>query len=888
MFFTIPKDGTDLVIRTRRGMEILELIPHQKLYGDLPKLLVENYTHWLNISTYEIELRPLDNIWKSSAQNWRIQYSSDGLTKMTMKRQSQSTSLLVDIRSSTFGILSSFLLQLEHAEHMIITCSSDYLSVNVDLPRFRLSFFLNDRRRLESLNWPGMIVDSCQSTGTMFGLRSQLVLCQERQELSQPRRVIIPWGKVHVRRDGDHVDITVDTRLQAKVKYHEYTIDTDLRRLTSKTLEAKLFKVYLHALSSHCLPDPLTGHTGTQEALHDFRSAGCRSFQALGAAEIEILTQIRSLAPVRAFYPAHLKVMQTVHWSGLPSSAQHHGFSVIAETIIQYAEHVRLIAGQPSPESWDICTSSSRGGHLSDRALRRTAIFYAEEASGPPESAGADLIYASRDVPSGDPGINVTNISCMVHHWPARLSTYRRLMDVFKQWESISGFDNELDLSYSRQWLDRDLAKSWISLYRLCCQSSRESDRFRLQFSLSAMAYTCSAQYRSLVPTILAFATIPKFHRISPPSALHYYLADGFAPQREKLMQIILDSATVFEQSSDAYLPALPGEEAAALGQRRYSSFVDHRDSQVTELVDQLLGQWPSLEPQLPHTAENGDTWLFNIPRLTQSVKSLFQSCYQNVQFRYHIQGVQKVLDEIHLTNTEPIVPQFKFTPCTSRSPSAVSAITFDCLLKRNPPTMNFLPPIIPNTPVMSRQGGNLSVPDSTGSILKPLLSEFERSTNPLHQRYGRDLDSSLQSLDSDSVSHPVIPPLALLAEHLGRSMKYFEDIYSSIHDSLSPSNIVESAMLTAGQWPCITTTSLLEMLAYPTNLTLPDSWRRALVQLARALLVFQRSRRLLYFALTENDEELSKELANADCNDHDNIQYLDWLLIQVRISHNS
>jgi hypothetical protein len=889
LFFSMAADGSDLVIRTRRGTEILELVPNQKLNGDLPKLLVEDYTHWLNVSTGEIELRPVAYPWKSAPQNWRIQFSTDGQSTMEMNRQ--STLLLVDIRSSTFKILSSFLQQLEHTEYMTMTCSSDYRSLNIDLPRFRLSFFLNDRGRLESHNWPGMVIDSCQSTGTMFGLKSQLVLRPERRELLQPRRVIIPQGKPRILCDGDHVNIVIDKTLQTRAKYHEYAIDTDLHRLTCKMLESKLFKVYLHAISSHCLPDPLTGRSGTQEALHELRSAGCKSFQKLEAVELEILLQIRSLTPKREFYPAHLEVMQTVHWSDLPSLAQHHGFSVIVETIVEYAENLQLIVGQSLLQSLDeecnFRALSPKCAHLLDRAARRNCILYAEESAGPP-LVSADVVHSSRDLPSQNCS-QVSGISSMVHNWPTRLRTCPKLMEVFKQWGCISESDHGLSLSYSREWLDRDLAGTWISLYRLCHRCLRDKDRYRLEFSLSAMAYNCSAEYRNLLPTILAFATVSRFHTLSPPSSSHYDLADGFAPQRGKLIHSVLNSAIAFEQSSDINLPAFSGEDEASLGQRRYSSFVERCDSQATELVDQFLNQWPCLEPLPSSTTQAGHEWLFNMSSLMKKIKILFQSWYGNLQLHYHVQEIQKVLDEIYLPDTMSTRPRLEFTPCTSRSQSASSVITLDWLLKRDSPSMASPPPTIPDLPAGSRRS-NQSDQGSTRDNLKLLLSEFEQSTNPLLQRYGRDLDSSRRSLDSNSVSPPVsnhLPSREVLIEYRDQSMKYFQDILLSIQRRLSPLSIPESIMLTAGQWPCLTTRSLLGNLAYATNVVLPDHWRRAFVKLAHGLLVLQRSQRLIHFALTQNYEELSKELANHNggWDIYDAVQCPDWLLIQVNIS---
>jgi hypothetical protein len=458
-------------------------------------------------------------------------------------------------------------------------------------------------------------------------------------------------------------------------------------------------------------------------------------------------------------------------------------------------------------------------------------------------------------------------------------------MEVLKRWGSVSGFDNELSLSYSRHWLGRDLAMAWIPLYRLCHRSIRKRDRFGLEFSLTALAYT-KADYQILLPTILAFATVPQFRGLSPPLSPHYDLNDGFLPRREKLMQIVLDSAIMFEQSSEADLPAFLWEDETTLGCRRYSSFVARRDSQVTEFVDQLFCQWPCEEPSSSPTTQDSRPWLFNISSLMANVKPLFKSWYWNDQFRGHLQEVQNVLDEIYVPDAAPILPRSKFSSCiSSRQPSALSVITFNSLLKRAPPKLALS---IPALPTMPRECKNPH-PDFTYRNLKGLLLKFERSPDPLHQQYGRDLDSSYQSLDSDIPSITIskyIPTLKQLAEHHDHAIGYLQAILSSIHKSLlpRPSSIVESTMLTAGQWPCVTMIALLGKLAPTAGVVLTKRWRRVLIELAQGLLVLQRSQRLLYFAFTKNEEDLVKELANEIRRDYA-IEYPDWLLIQVNIS---
>ncbi len=170
---------------------------------------------------------------------------------------------------------------LESPEYIIATYDSH--SLEVSLPRLHLSFFVNSNWELECRSMPGYVIDRSQSCGTMFGLRNKLILCpRPNRESFLPRRVIIPQGKLLFGTDGDFAGIYINTDAEQHVRWHEYTIDTDLGCLKGNTnLSSKLYQCYLHALTSHCLPDPLLGHTGTEEALYMLRSAACQSFQRL-------------------------------------------------------------------------------------------------------------------------------------------------------------------------------------------------------------------------------------------------------------------------------------------------------------------------------------------------------------------------------------------------------------------------------------------------------------------------------------------------------------------------------------------------------------------------------------------------------------------------------
>ena len=193
-------------------------------------------------------------------------------------------------------------------------------TLDVSLPRFRLSLFVNTNWELECRTMPGYVVDDTQTCGTVFGLIHKLILRPGSEGSLLPRRVIIPQGDIFFKEIGDFHSVSIDTHNTELVRWHEYTIDTDLGCLTSTAdLNSKLYQCYLHALTSHCLPDPLLGHTGTEEALYMLRNASWRSFQRLDIEQAKLLRMISDLTPDRGYYPSHLQSMATVKWKNLPT-----------------------------------------------------------------------------------------------------------------------------------------------------------------------------------------------------------------------------------------------------------------------------------------------------------------------------------------------------------------------------------------------------------------------------------------------------------------------------------------------------------------------------------------------------------------------------------------
>ena len=198
--FSLWSLNSNLVIRTQHkdADDIFELIPQEQLHGDLPVVLIKGHAHWLNISTHIIEICPLDRLWEQSSDNWKINCASRPY-QMTRGHES-----LVDIQSPTWNMVSCHLECLEIPGNLIITLSPVdkahfflSLGLSITLPRYGLSFFVNNGGDLESCDFMDMVYDEDQCVETLFGLFNQLVLhpkAQIEEEVS-PRYILVLDGE---------------------------------------------------------------------------------------------------------------------------------------------------------------------------------------------------------------------------------------------------------------------------------------------------------------------------------------------------------------------------------------------------------------------------------------------------------------------------------------------------------------------------------------------------------------------------------------------------------------------------------------------------------------------------------------------------------------------
>ncbi|KAF8318608.1 uncharacterized protein EI90DRAFT_3020979 [Cantharellus anzutake] len=611
------RDGR-LILRSRSPMldgksyRVLELLPREIFQGDLPPSLVDDYSHWMELSTCQIELRPKETPWTSSRSNWHLRRTACS----TWVMDKGSSVRLVDCQSHTAEMICAMLRPLEPDNNILITLArSPVRELRVDLPRFQLSFTLKGGK-LRSLNFPGFEVDSNQSTGTMLGLRSQLVLRRSAPgvKLNCSRRVIIPTGKVTITSDGDHVTVAIDNSGLSCVKYCDYDVDVLLGRLVGDgSLFSTLFQSFLHAVTSYSLPDPLTSLSGVEEAIQILRSARCKSFQSLDNQECQLLHQLSALTPSRFWT---WEGGQQINWNETLSRLPNTVLSGLRPNLFSNGITKWLsLVPPPVPE-----------------AVGETLIcFPVLDAT---MQSGTALIFHG-----------ACGVKTLVYRCPRRLKTPNDLLSHVESWtHDIRGSSpnhlSDVRLGFNKEWLPLDMPGKWIPLYNVCrTEGWGNRTRFKMLFSLSALGYSTD-RGEDLVPALLAFARYPEFRSIDPPLWPEYNLRMGYRPNAPKLY-------------NDITAWIRPGE----VGLRAYS--------QVSFLVKHLIDQWdhePTRAPTLP-SPPDGNVWLIDTFRAMVNVTELFEQWFRNLELRQHIRAVQTGLDTHQTWNSDaPVLPIYSFS----------------------------------------------------------------------------------------------------------------------------------------------------------------------------------------------------------------------------------
>ena len=855
-----------LVIRTRRGGELLELIPKEHFAGDMPADLLNGYTHWLNLSSRVVEFRPLELTWISSTSNWRLAYPSGSSSHL-----SNGERWLVDVRSKTYSAVMEIFNSLEEADFIHVTMFQNS-QLEVYLARLKLNFFFNHAGHLECRELR-KIVDNDQSVGTLIGLESRLVLCDSGDlGKKHDRVVIIPFGEPIVTRPGAHVQVKVKINGN-NVSFCTYRLDMDLKRLCGDgTMPSTLYKAYLHALTSYIYQDPFTGCTGTDEALMCLQEQLTRCSEPLDEESTKLLSLISALTPSREYYPKHLKVMQQTRWHPMLSQwAQHDDFFFVAEQIMLSANRFTIF--YPDGKIASLKSSSDRT--LLQRARVRNSTYRGPDSGGNVLLHDDAMEHCARDRSSmTEESDRVYEIASLILAWPSKLNVSKDIAIDLLSWSTLSGIGTKYSTSRPiSELLELSFASSWGPLQGLCRSSSRES-KYNLMFLFSIIAYGHTAPNLTILRTLLAFAFASDLSKLKPPAYSFFPLDKGCAPTKAALRQIIASRKLGFQ-----------APRGASKTERRQRKAVHEQraDEQISTLIRHYKNQWPCDKPNAPAT---GLASLVDVRGAHSEVSALFLECAKNVEFTTYLQHSQVILDNIHQESGFPI-----HLPSHWQSSERIPFQLMDhnCMF----PTVALLmatgpPELMPLSGVPTAKRPSEHATTSQG--LRSVVTALRMESGNLGQRSIRRLyaDDLMTSLDAYQNHKEIMTqndfPYSLTMTLFHRTMvwHHVDEMSKSIRGALSPRDQLSKLLELAGFWPRLTLRSLLKLLSKTSTYTLGPQWYEALIALGEAVTMLQRARRLVLARERLDILTYYDEIENVGRQGWNCSELPDWLLIDI------
>lgn len=317
--FSLEAESRRLVVEERRPDDrVLALFPARFLDGDLPRALVDQYSHWL--CGQELLFRPRlvsSGDFAGSGAVGACTFSLDAGPRTVSRARHQAR--LVDVRGKSFAhIYTSALRRLADRRDVHMWRATGDGAVTVELVRLRLHLEVavkDGAVLLCSRELPGFHVSTEQGVGTLTGLDHGLVLVDGASGVHERprRRLVIPHGSLTQLPGAKAGRVTVDVDGLAEPPFFLYDVADRLRLLqpTAPSRTALLYLALLHARTSNSLPDAFTGMSGTEAALRLLQGGSCWSSAPPSAQDCKLLQDIKAMAPRRSFYPAHLQSMET-------------------------------------------------------------------------------------------------------------------------------------------------------------------------------------------------------------------------------------------------------------------------------------------------------------------------------------------------------------------------------------------------------------------------------------------------------------------------------------------------------------------------------------------------------------------------------------------------
>ncbi|KAI0555746.1 hypothetical protein F4679DRAFT_3841 [Xylaria curta] len=875
-----------------RARETVEFVPAWRLSKldsfDLPAELVQNCGHWLNLNTQRLEVRRgLPNtpaFWKTRPNDWIVDVS------LRRAFRGVGGSQLVDPHSVTFAQIADIFRHFEQPDKLtVFQPQNAAANLTVELKHLDLHFEVNKNQLLQCQQLDAEI-DPDQDLGTWYGLSSKIVM---RNIRTQNRSVIVPLGEPKIHRNGPHVDV----RIYGSSVYASFKIDTILGRLSCSPEPRIIYtKALYHAATSFCLPDKLTGRTGSSEAFAILQSGVAQPWTPVIRNASRIFEIFHKLIPQRKYYPPEIKRFQRVLWDAdLTSSIQCDGYGPLIEAIKMKSNNLEVFGTRS-------CFELVEQSHLCHRGRAQRNIY--DPLLDVEISEGiAEIPYIPRDRRSGAEATRVYQISRVILSRCLQFEMCTTLQSILESFEIIGGFSTlnaqppTLYAGPLINQIENPINENWGEIVNFC---RHRPSKATLLFRLGLLAFNGRANM-DIIHSLAAFGLIDEIRDLDPPQ--HQYFENFQSrepPSVESLESLIESTYPKFDPTKDRQGKELlfdPNKHAA----------IDHFElcrQEGLEVARSIQRYWPMpaddltleiSEAVLDGLHQNCPQSLIDMEAAWDKIKPEWQRRLANVELSDYITRVDEVLLSLSLCSTQDsttLVPWRAIEPDfrVAQRSFTYQSIVQDMIIKCGP-----IFGIIDNS--LLGVTGDLSQ-DTTHSHRRPstpselaeldeILREFEQSDNDLRKRYAQDLRQSLTAFDNmakQPASHimDTAPSFAKLNTAIERAKTRVEDIQIEIHTAFALHDDRHPWLKIGGIRPVSTATELLKLLRSTVSFPFGSGMKEAIVFYGLAITEVQHLFRIHRALSRTNYQALHDELRNLGHDNWEPMQVPDWLLLEI------
>ncbi|PSR97798.1 hypothetical protein BD289DRAFT_403463 [Coniella lustricola] len=875
--------GNNVVIRTVSRHKTMEFIPartfgHGGLH-DLPRNLIDNCVHWLDLYARRLDIRRDPVLWRTRQMDWFID-----LRLRQSRRGTQTPHRLIDPFSPTALQISRIFKSFERPERIFIHQTvSTKGSLIVELPRFELYFRVNQCSLLEEPKLK-MVIDTSQDAGTFYGLESKLVL---RDVLNETKRsILIPVGEPKQRMIGSHAEVVIDSG--GVESYLRYDIDDTVGRLVCAPEPLLIYiKAYLHAVTSFPLPDPLTRRTGIEESIHVLESGMAQPWRPVGP-PLAQLSRIASLAPQREYYPKDKRRLQQVAFrNDLSTTTQHDQLAVLGQRLSNKSRSLDPFYENAVKED----EVFDPPDHLRLRGIARRRVF--EPASIHSSRAPQDLEYKTRDQSYTicRHARKVIEISRMLFDGNLQIPTGPSFRDILDG-QDVGGFPSDTSVGLDK--ISREPVIEQLGALIECARQASTNHFFHFAIRLAVLAFDGpSDQELHLLRNLVLLARSDVVKAITTPVHPSFY---GFRwkhfPKVVELEQLMLSTCPDLKYS------------------KKSRAFTD-REKYVTKfriechLMSQyFLQQWPQEEPVLGDTAP--PVTHLSAEVALAAVTPTWAKLHANWEFYEYLERVTKALEgyqerddgqlqagraqcDVSKIDSPQQPRYFDFISNTALAvPSMKDLIETSTMTKVTAPDSGMsASDFIQESTLPS---GFLNTTRSEWAELKSIVQYFVHSADSLRQRYGNDLATSLDAMkSSNDLQHS--GPIALrssfstpyrLLQPLQLIQKTLEKQRDHIMAGFATGDRRFPWLQAANLWPGRDTVTLLEQLRSSAKIKYGPLVKEHLVQYAITVTLKQWLNRVRHAMIKGETTKLTDLLSNTGHENWDPAEQTDWLLMEI------